>query len=305
MKKNALLICLLCLPFIGHAQVLDVGSIEKINIPSGPVNTVVAVSPTGNYVLLSTSSNDGLVKYDFNTGKTQMLTTGTGSGFDVRISNDGNKILYRESSFSKNHLRHVSLNAIDLSTGKTKQLIKPSRNLQGYSLREGIVSVVNKNKQTLARLNSKAVKRFETPTLSIQNRQLMITRNGKTSVFSPNGRQFSYIWPSVSPDGGKALYYVCGVGAFVCDIDGANLKSLGGLRAPRWYNNDIIIGMNDQDDGEYIFSSSIIAKSLNGQEQVLTDDSVIAMYPYATLKGDKIVFSTPAGEAYTININNK
>ena len=62
--------------------------------------------------------------------------------------------------------------------------------------------------------------------------------------------------------------------------------------------------MNDQDDGEYVYASSIVAKSLSGQEQVLTDDSVIAMYPYATLKGDKIVFSTPAGEAYMIDINN-
>lgn len=303
MKRKMLLICIICLPIIGQAQVLKVGSIKKIDLPNGPTKSVVGLSPVGDYILLSTASNNGLVKFDLSTGKTQELTSGKGTGFNVKISNDGKQILYPESSYSKNNLRRVSLNAIDLSTGKTQQLVKPSRNLQGYSIGGATVSVVKDNKQQLTRLQPNAIKRFEMPTLSIKNRQLLITKGGKTQVFSPNGKQFSYIWPSVSPDGTKALYYVCGVGAFVCDMNGSNLKSLGTLRAPRWYNNDVIIGMNDQDDGEYVYASSIVAKSLSGQEQVLTDDSVIAMYPYATLKGDKIVFSTPAGEAYMIDIN--
>ena len=58
--------------------------------------------------------------------------------------------------------------------------------------------------------------------------------------------------------------------------------------------------MMDKDDGEFIFASTIVAATLDGASQVLTDDATIAMYPHAT--AGKIAFSTPAGEAYIINV---
>lgn len=61
--------------------------------------------------------------------------------------------------------------------------------------------------------------------------------------------------------------------------------------------------MNDKDNGEVVTSSSIVAATLYGVRQTLTDSSVIAMYPYTN--GEKIAFSTANGEAYVININLK
>lgn len=87
-----LLICFICLPFIGQAQVLKVGSMKKIDLPNGPTKSVVGLSPVGDYILLSTASNNGLVKFDLSTGKTQELTSGKGTGFNVKISNDGKQI---------------------------------------------------------------------------------------------------------------------------------------------------------------------------------------------------------------------
>ena len=43
-----------------------------------------------------------------------------------------------------------------------------------------------------------------------------------------------------------------------------------------------------------------MAATLDGTTQVLTGDETVAMYPHAT--AGKIVFSTPAGEAYMINV---
>ena len=63
--------------------------------------------------------------------------------------------------------------------------------------------------------------------------------------------------------------------------------------------------MNDKDNGEVVTSSSIVAVTLDGTRQTLTDSSVIAMYPYASLNGEKIAFTTSNGEAYIININPK
>jgi hypothetical protein len=58
--------------------------------------------------------------------------------------------------------------------------------------------------------------------------------------------------------------------------------------------------MMDKDDGEFIYASTIVAATLDGTTQTLTGDETIAMYPHAA--DGKIVFSTPAGEAYMINV---
>lgn len=282
--------------FSGFAQVLNVASVNKVPIPANPNAKVAGISPNGDYLLLSTSTNVGLTKFDLKTNESKVLTNARGAGFNAQISSDGASVIYREDSYTANHLRMERLNSVNVESGAVANIVAPTRNLQGYAIEGTTVAAVNKGKLA-------AKSKVSVPVLSINNRQLMITRNGKTSVFSPNGENFSYIWPSVSPDGTKALYYVCGVGAFVCDIDGSNVKSLGTVRAPQWYGNDVVIGMNDVDDGEMILSSSIVATTLSGQQQVLTDASVVAMYPYTSLNGGKIAFSTPAGEAYIININ--
>ena len=128
----------------------------------------------------------------------------------------------------------------------------------------------------------------------------MITINGKTRNLSPNGNQFSYLWPSLSPDGTKVLYYLAAHGTYVCDLDGSNAHKVGKMRAPVWYDDNTIVGMLDLDDGEFIYASTIVAATLDGTTQVLTDDATIAMYPHAVT--GKIAFSTPAGEAYIINV---
>lgn len=294
--KNVLLALALCMSFSGFAQVLNVASVNKVPIPANPNAKVAGISPNGDYLLLSTSTNVGLTKFDLKTNESKVLTNARGAGFNAQISSDGASVIYREDSYTANHLRMERLNSVNVESGAVANIVAPTRNLQGYAIEGTTVAAVNKGKLA-------AKGKVSVPVLSINNRQLMITRNGKTSVFSPNGENFSYIWPSVSPDGTKALYYVCGVGAFVCDIDGSNVKSLGTVRAPQWYGNDVVIGMNDVDDGEMILSSSIVATTLSGQQQVLTDASVVAMYPYTSLNGGKIAFSTPAGEAYIININ--
>ena len=86
----------------------------------------------------------------------------------------------------------------------------------------------------------------------------------------------------------------------MCNIDGTGLQELGTVRAPKWFSDNIIVGMNDKDNGEVYTSSEIVAVDLQGNRQVLTDDSVIAMYPLPA--AEKIAFSTPTGEAYIINL---
>ena len=287
------------LPLSAMAQVFGVQSIEKVTLPNED-EVVANISPDGNSLLLTTGNNRGLKSYDLTSGKTVVLTDSEGAGYDARYASDGSMVMYRETSYTPKRLRMTSLNSVDLNSGNKTVLQSATRHLQGIHLSGNSATVVNKGKARARALNGRKAK--ATPVLSIDNRQLMLTKGSKTSVLSPNGTQYSYIWPSLSPNGQKALYYVCGVGAFVCNLDGSNIKSLGELRAPKWYDDNTVVGMYDKDNGEVIVSSAIVATTLDGTRQTLTDDSLIALYPKLAPQSGKIVFTTPMGEAYIINV---
>lgn len=274
-----------------NAQLLSVGGVEQIAIPEDLANKVAAISPDGSYLLITTDYNKGLTKYDLATGKTTVLTDAPGAGYDVKVAQDGSNIVYRETSYTTGHLKMTALKSKDLLTGKTVEVMAPSRDIV---VNERVVNGGNKVKATLG---------VSRPALSIDKLHLMKTQGGVTTDFSPLGADKRYVWPSVSPDGSKALFYVTGDGAYVCNIDGTGIQAIGQVRAPRWYSDSIIVGMNDEDNGVIYTSSSIVAVDLNGTQQTLTSDDVIAMYPLPTADGSKIAFSTPTGEAYIISIN--
>lgn len=46
-------------------QVMNVTSIDKVNLPDKAA--VAAISPQGDYLLLTSATNQGLVKFDLNT----------------------------------------------------------------------------------------------------------------------------------------------------------------------------------------------------------------------------------------------
>ena len=277
-------------------QVLTVTSIEKVNLPEQA--SVAAISPQGDYLLLTSATNQGLTKLDLTSGQTTTLSTAASAGHNVKISPDGQTVVFREGSFNSKHLRMSSLKSVNLSTGASQVLVKPTRDLQGYAVDATSVGAVNKGKFSKKAVG--AAKAQNLPVLSIDKGRLMITVNGKTRDISPNGTQFSYMWASLSPDGTKVLYYQAAHGAYVCDLDGGNVRKVGKMRAPVWYDDNTIVGMMDLDDGEFIYASTIVAATLDGTTQVLTGDETVAMYPHAT--DGKIVFSTPAGEAYMINV---
>lgn len=282
MKKIIFSVMLLCSSTIGFAQLLEVTSTEKVNLPEGMVADIATLSPTGDYMLLSDQKKQGLQKFDFRTGEIKSVTKALGSSYNAKISDDGNTVIFRESQIGKDRLKMTALKSVDLTTGKVKTLVQPTRDM-------------------------KVVQTGTRPEVSVKYGQLMITRNGKTEILSPNGQSGqSYLWPSVSPDGTKIVYYLATKGAYTCNIDGSDVKFIGNIRAPKWYNNEIVVGMNDKDNGEFVTSSSIIAYTADGSEkQVLTESDKIAMYPTATKDGSKIAFTTPQGEAYIINVKIK
>ena len=299
MKKVLLSLLAIVVGTSAFAQILNVASIDKISTPKGTM--VAGISPKGDYVLLTGMQLEGLAKFDLATGKTEVLTDALGAGNEAKISADGKTVVYREDVFV-NGLRYTDVVSKNIATGARLELAKATRNLNSMSLQGGNAVLVNSGRVSQKRVSSAVPAVKSAPIVSIDNCQLMITNNGVTKILSPNGKQYSYIWASVSPNGKKVCYYVCGVGCFISNIDGSDVKELGILRAAHWYNDNTVVGMRDYDDGHTITSSTIVAMTIDGKRQQLTSDSMIAMYPYASVENKKIAFTTLDGESYIINV---
>ena len=295
--KKVLLALALCVSFSGMAQLVNVTSIERVGIPESSANKVAAISPQGDYILVTTDYNCGLTKVDLATGATQVITRAQGAGHDAHISSDGTTVVYREKS-TKNRLQMTAVKSKNIETGAEQQLVKPTHDLQGVAIDGNTAVAIDKGKIAKKSIGEGKAQ-VTAPVLSTRNFKLYITRDGRTTEFMPAG-DHRYIWASMSPDATKALFYCSGNGAWVCNVDGSNLVSLGKLQAPKWMTNDMVVGMKTTDNGEVYTSGEIVVADLNGNEQVLTGDDVVAMYPLPAT--GKIVFSTPTGEAYIINL---
>ena len=277
MKKTMLFVAACLMSLAASAQVLDVLSLHKLPIPAKAEMKVAGVSPAGDYVLLTTDINKGLQRYDLASQTMTVLSTEEGAGYNVQVSKDGQEVVFRETNFDRNHLRQNKIVRLNMYNQRQNVVARNQRDLKQMATSDNLTSV------------------------SIKDRLIVLTRNGLTTTLAPNGSHLSYIWPSVSPDGTKICYYVCGNGCWVANIDGSNPQYIGhACRAAQWYDNTTVVAMADEDDGHFITASAIVAYTLDGKMQTLTNDSMIAMYPYVAKNA--IVFSTIEGETYMLNV---
>jgi hypothetical protein len=273
--KKIFLSLALAFSMMASAQLLEVTSTQLVTSKADA--KVAAFSPNGDYLLLTNTSNQGLQSLDLASKKVTTITKADGAGYNVKIAQDGNEIVYREVK-------------LDATKSRTSNIIR-------HDLVANKAQVIAQKQQHLAAMVADA----DRPSFSIKDRQLMMTKNGKTIVFSPNGQQYSYHWASLSPNGKKVSYYISSVGCFVCDIDGKNIQFIGhNILAPVWYNDNILVGCDTKDNGEVVLESVIVAYSLDGRKQVLTNGEQIAVFPQAA--NGKIAYSTSEGEIYIMNI---
>lgn len=268
-------VCLISLAV--SAQVLEVVSMQKLPIPAKAEMKVAGVSPDGDYILLTSGSNKGLQRYDIASNTMTTLSEAEGAGYNVQVSKDGKEVVYRETYVGKDKLRKNNIIRKNFATKKESIIARAQRSASRMATSDNLKSV------------------------SIENRLIILKRNGLTTTLAPNGMNESYIWPSVSPDGSKICYYVAGQGCWVATIDGSNPQFIGrDCRAAQWYDNNTIVAMADEDDGHFMTASRIVAYTLDGKMQVLTNDSMIAVEPYAA--NGAVVFSTLDGEVYMLNV---
>ena len=277
MRKTFLLVAACVMSMLASAQIFQVTSVQELKGASFQDARVAGISPNGDYVLMTNGSNQGLKRYDIATDQMTVITDAEGAGFNVQISRDGNDLVYRERFTGENQTRYNNIVCKNLVSKKTETIATKQ---------------LNNDMMVLPGSN-----------VVLQNSEctMHIVKNGKRIKIAPQGNDVNYIWASLSPDKTKILYYVSEMGCYVCDTDGRNSRFIGwDCRAPQWYNNEIIISMNDQDDGHFTTTSAIMAYTLDGKVQVLTSPDMVAMYPFAA--EGKVVFSTLQGKTYLLEV---
>lgn len=259
------------------AQVLEVVSMQQLPIAAQADMKVAGISPAGDYILLTTGSNQGLQRYDLESQALTTITDAAGAGYNVQVSNNGQELVYRETTIDRNNLRQNKVVRLNMYNQRQNVVARGQRDMKHMATSDNLTSV------------------------SIKDRLIVLKRNGLTTTLAPNGMNESYIWPSVSPDGTKLCYYVCGNGCWVSNIDGSNPQYIGHkCQAAKWYDNNTLVAMASEDDGHFTTASAIVLYTLDGKKQTLTNDSMIAMYPYVA--ENAIVFSTIEGEIYMLNV---
>ena len=293
MKKVFISAMLLCSSILGFAQLVEIQSVDKIDLPEGVSVNQATISPDGSFVVFSQNAKGGLHKMDLASKEINMISA-NGNSFDLKIAADGT-VVFRESRTAENKLRYTSLKAVD-ARGLETTLVAPTRDLNGFAVNGTNVMTVDNNKVEAKSLNGGVA--VQMPVASIRYGQLCI--DGK--VISPNGQDgASYLWPSISPNGTKVCYYLVTKGCYVANIDGSNPVYIGQLRATKWLNDLTVVGMNDLDDGSVVTSSKLIAASIDGKvKQELTVGESLAMFP--STNGKRIAYSTPMGDLFIINL---
>ena len=293
MKKIFISAMLLCSSVLGFAQLVEIQSVDKIDLPEGVSVNQATISPDGSFVVFSQNTKGGLHKMDLASKEINMISA-NGNSFDLKIAADGT-VVFRESRTAENKLRYTSLKAVD-ARGVETTLVAPTRDLNGFAVNGTNVMTVDNNKVEAKSLNGGAA--VQMPVASIRYGQLCI--DGK--VISPNGQEgASYLWPSISPNGTKVCYYLATKGCYVANIDGSDPVFVGAIRAAKWLNDLTVVGMHDIDNGSVVTSSKLVVASIDGKTaQDITVKESLAMFP--TTNGKRIAYSTPMGDLFIINL---
>lgn len=293
MKKFFISAAVVLATFAMSANVFNVGPVQQVE---GVAVDEPVIAADGSFVVSAYAN--GLNKIDLASGAVESIANGSNIS-RVAISPDGKTVAFAQTSYDKNHLSYKSLEVVNLDTKKTQTVVKPTRNLAaGVSLTDA--KVIGMKNGRMAKKSVSKVAAEERPIVAIDRGHLTVNGN----VIDPQGKG-SYLWPSLSPDGSKIVYWLVYRGCFVCDLDGSNARPMGGYRSAVWAGNDVIVGVESVEGDEMeTLSSALVAVDINsGEKQVLTPSTVLAQSPSVDMNATRVAFTDPEGKLYFINIS--
>ncbi len=205
-------------------------------------------SPDGRSLFVTTSTYDGIWKYDLVSKAMVQLTDEARSGYGFAVSPDGAQIAYRRTILSPAGKRQ-ELVVRSIASGATR-VAASGKEVSFPSFRGGSLVYLMENRLQIeeggmaggtaggtaagtATGSATGVAASSVVVVGIDNTKIALLRDGQKVLLDPLGKG-SYIWPTLSPDGKSLAAVEMSRGAFVCDPMGRNAVTLGRANAPSW-----------------------------------------------------------------------
>lgn len=290
-----------------QAQEIKAAKTKKLAIHADGEFFLSAVSPDGSIILLSEPNYKGISLMDIRTGRITVINDLPGAGFEPSFTGDGNFVIFKTDDFGE--VRKLSsLLSYEVATGITRTLVPDTRKLTAPAVSDGRIFCLSEGLLLSSGAGTATLKSSLTTdtVLLLEDLTPVLYLNGRKKSLKPNG-EGSYIWASLSPDKTKVLYYFAGKGTLISDLEGRILFAPGRISAPKWLTNQMIIGMDDRDDGHTVTGSEIVSFSLKSNETtyLTSTASRTEMYPFPLPGGKSVVFQTSEGDIFIMSLRIK
>ncbi|MBE0679646.1 MAG: PD40 domain-containing protein [Bacteroidales bacterium] len=298
-----IILVLLVLSLTAKAQEIRVKGVKMVTPEDNRSYLLTGVVPGSRNLLVAGEGYNGLSMLDTRRGRIRVISSEPGAGYEPATTDDGMMVFYRSDSFENNR-KHSSVYSFNIASGEKRLLADKERGVLPPAVSGNAVFVKSDGKMRVEQSGTVLLKGTGGETFLVIEEMMPVLYSGEDrKPLMPNGEGF-YIWASLSPDGSMILYNYQGKNTWICDTSGKVLHDLGRVNAPRWLNNDLVIGMDDKDDGHMITSSELVYYSLpEKRRSVLTNtEERSEMFPFPFGDGKKIAFSTDKGEIYVMKI---
>jgi hypothetical protein len=299
--RAAVLLMVLLLTAEVYPQTVRVRSVKKVTPDKGGSYLLSGVVPGSGNLLVAGEGYHGLYMLETRRGRMDIVSSEPGAGYEPAVTADGNKIFYRSDSFSDNR-KYSSVWSYDIPSGSRELLLEKGRGVNPPAVTGNAVLLKSDSEIRIEQHGPVLKSGSRNAFVVIEEMMPVLYRGDERTELMPNGDGF-YIWASLSPDGTRILYNYQGRGTYICSTDGKILHDLGRINAPRWFNDMIVIGMDDKDDGYRITSSDLVCWSLGEQERVTLTSTPerSEMFPFAVDRR-RIAFCTDNGEIYIMKV---
>ena len=278
---------------------LQVTSVRKIS----PNGVQPQMSRDGQHVVLQDAGVAGLSVIDINSGEKHVVVKDNDVAGDVTLSDGGTMVVYRSARYV-NGERYNDIKAVNRTNGEVKTLDRDGRERYAYRFAGGRLYIAKRTSVKSQRLVTDIRPVAHAYVLATEEDDLVLYDGAKRRVLNPNGPNI-YLWASISPDEQHIAYMavndVCHT--YVCDMQGKNVVDLGYyIGAPTWYNNEYLIGQQDQDDGHRMTSSRLVAVKIDGSgfQELPTPDQSMPINPSAS--PGRVVFENE-GQIYLMELH--
>lgn len=252
-------------------------------------------SPDGENIAFTSENNKGLWVSDDEGENARIITSDINAGFSYEWSSDSKTILSRPVII-ENNKRYSQIATYSVDDSKKTVLIDKTRNIKSSpvwiddDVRVAVLTTDGVQKINSGKTLLKKKSTIDKTELYGRN----IVKTDKSISINNSKFEGRYIFNLVqSPNGTKVVFQVSGLGLYVSNADGSDLKNIGYGEQASWMpdNKNIVITIV-QDDGEVVTAGEMeVLNVITGKIiPLLSDKKYIVLNPSVSPDGKKILF---------------